>query len=336
MRPSVSLVVPGRDAARTLRRCLDAVVPLLTAGELSEILFVDDGSSDGSAELAAAYPVRVLASGGGGPGRARNVGWRAATGKLVWFLDADCVASGEALRRLLSAFDDPRVAAAGGGYENVFPKRLLPTLIDEEIRQRHAAAAPEVDYLGSYHLIVRRRVLEAEGGFDEEYLNGPGLPGAEDADLSYRLAARGWRLRLDPESRVAHHHPTRLAAYLRAQRLHGFWGVRLYRRHPRRGPSNSYSGWLDHLQPPLALGAVALLPLALAARAARRPLGLVLTGLVAAQIPMTLAIVRRTGEPRHLAFLPLGVARAVARAAGMARALVGLAVPGVRPPRRSR
>ena len=94
---AVSLVVPGRNAAATLRPCLESVVPLQESGELREILFVDDGSTDDTAELVRRYPVRSIASPGRGPGAARNLGWRAASSPWVWFIDSDCVAEPDAL-----------------------------------------------------------------------------------------------------------------------------------------------------------------------------------------------------------------------------------------------
>ena len=141
----------------------------------------------------------------------------------------------------------PEVGGVGGSYSNAVADSLLARLIHAEIRERHLRAtaggtvAGDVDYLGSFNVLYRRALLDEVGGFDESWVNGPGAPGAEDADLSYRIAALGRRLRLRADARVAHHHPVSLGSYLRAQRLHGFWGVRLYRRHPARGRKNSYS-----------------------------------------------------------------------------------------------
>lgn len=88
----VSLVIPAKNSAGILGRVLDAAMALQNAGEISEILVVDDGSTDKTAEVVARHPVRLLTTGGLGPGGARNVGWRAARHDLVWFIDSDCVA----------------------------------------------------------------------------------------------------------------------------------------------------------------------------------------------------------------------------------------------------
>jgi glycosyltransferase involved in cell wall biosynthesis len=187
----VTLVIPGRNAARTLCPCLDAVAPLLEARELEEIIFVDDGSADDTAAVAAGYPVRVVPGAGTGPGYARNLGWRAARTPLVWFIDSDCVAEPDALGLLLQQLADPKAAGASGSYGNMRPDSLLACLIHEEIVERHRRMPGDVDYLASYNVLYRRDVLEHVGGFDEGNFNEPGAPGAEDIELLFRLHDAG-------------------------------------------------------------------------------------------------------------------------------------------------
>jgi GT2 family glycosyltransferase len=235
---------------------------------------------------------------------------------VVWFIDSDCVAFPDALRLLLDRLREPGVAGGGGSYANVNEASLLACLIHEEIRERHLAMPGKVDYLGSFNVVYRRSVLEQVGGFDEKNFNAPLAPGAEDADLSYRIADLGHTLRFEPASQVAHYHPVRLSAYLRTQRVHGTWGARLYYRHRKRARGNSYSRWTDHLQPPLAVAALLALP-ALGFPAAR----IVFTGLAVAvaamQAPLAVRIIRRTNQWRYALFVPLSLVRAGARGVGM-------------------
>ena len=123
--PGVSLVIPGRNCARTIGACLGAVVPILRRenSPLREIIFVDDASTDHTIDLVSRFPVRLLKSDGGGAGQARNVGWRAAQHGLIWFIDADCVSEPDALEILLPYLEDENVAGVGGS-EN---KGTLPT-----------------------------------------------------------------------------------------------------------------------------------------------------------------------------------------------------------------
>lgn len=317
----VTLVIPGRNAAATLRRCLEAVVPLLDGGEVTEIVFVDDGSTDDSAAIAAEFPVRRVAIPPSGPGAARNAGWRAAATELVWFIDADCVAEPDALSLLRPLLDEEGVVGAGGSYGNMVPESLLACLIHEEIVARHRTMGRRVDFLATFNVLYLREALEAIGGFDEAMLK------AQDADLAYRLRKAGGELGFDIRSRVGHYHPTRLWRYLRTQSAQGYWRVYLYFKHPEGMGGDAYSGWVDHLQPPLAMVCLASLPL-LAWPALRWLVALPWAALALAQLPLTSRLVAATRDARLLAFAPMGFLRAFARGIGMTRA--ALQAPGWR------
>jgi glycosyltransferase involved in cell wall biosynthesis len=317
----VTLVVPGRNAARTISNCLEAAIPLVGHDGLQEIVFVDDGSTDETPRIVERYPVRCLKLAGGGPGAARNAGWRSAETPLIWFIDADCVVEPDALRLLLPHLDASDVAGVGGSYGNIEADSWLARLIHEEIRERHLSMNADVNYLGSFNVIYRRDVLESLGGFDEEHFNGPGAPGAEDADLSYRIVAVGHRLRVEPRALTGHYHPTRLKSYLRTQRLHGYWATRLYLRHRGMARRNSYASFWDHVQPPVAVAAIAGLP-GLAAPPFRFLSPVLLLVLLLLQLPMTGRLLRRTKNWQMLWFAPLGMARAMARGIGMSHALL--------------
>jgi len=317
MTEAVTLVIPGKNASSTLRPCLDAVVPLLQRGELTEILFIDDGSTDDTKQIAASYPVRILDAPRKGPGGARNVGWRAANTPLVWFIDSDCVAEPDALQRLRPHLEDPKVAAVSGSYLNRLPDSLLACLIQAEIEDRHQRMGTEVDFLASFNVLYRRSVLELLGGFDEaDRYNAAGSPGAEDAELAYRAFAAGHRLHFDIQSKVGHYHPTRLGRYLRSQRHHGYWRVNLHLNYQGRKGHDSYSNWVDHAQPPLACLTLATLPLLIFSWTCWIPAALFLL-LWVLTLPMTFRLMKRSGRMDFLAYSPMGLVRAYARSFGL-------------------
>jgi glycosyltransferase involved in cell wall biosynthesis len=311
--PDVSLVIPGRNAGATLRACLDAVCPFLARGELREIVFVDDGSTDDTRSIAEEYPVRIVTGTGEGPGAARNRGISAADGKWIWFIDSDCVAEPDALSILLKHTHDPNVAAAGGSYGNMRPDSLLACIIHEEIIARHDRMSSDVDFLATFNVLYRHDVLNEVGGFDERFLK------AQDAELAYRVRARGYALRFDARSRVRHFHPTRLRSYLATQRDQGYWRMFLYRAYPDRMSGDSYSGLTDYAQPPLALAILALLPFSPISSMLRASLIATVILLLACQLPMARTLAPRLGLGRAAAFTFMSTLRAFARALGMAR-----------------
>ena len=321
----VSLVVPGRNCAGTIRDCLSAVVPLLENTPLGEIIFVNDGSTDDTDRIVADFPVTSLTGAGRGAGAARNIGWRAARGPLVWFVDSDCVAEPDALILLLPHLNDRKVAGAGGSYGIMTSESLLACLIHEEIVQRHLSMPPRVNFLATFNVLYRRTVLDQLGGFDERFLKG------QDAEFAWRVLEAGYELAFEINSRVKHFHPVAWRSYLRTQRQQGYWRVWLHLGHRGHAAGDAYSGLLDHLQPPLAMLVLASLPLLIVNGGWRLPVLLVLL-LLAAQVPMTWRLMWRTRRGRYLSFAAMSFLRAFWRGVGMSAAVV--AAPWALKPRR--
>ncbi|MGD2109975.1 MAG: glycosyltransferase family 2 protein [Phycisphaerae bacterium] len=312
---SVTLVIPGRNCADTIRQCLEAVVPMLDGTPLEEIIFVDDGSTDDTARIVAEFPVTCLSSGGRGPAAARNAGWRAANHPLVWFVDSDCVAEPDALTHLLPVMDDPKVGGVSGSYGIMNPESLLACLIHEEIIERHRAMPSRVDFLATFNVLYRRSVLQQVGGLDERYLKG------QDAELSFRVMAAGHDLGFVLESRVRHYHATSWQRYLRTQRQQGYWRVWLHMAHRGHAAGDSYSRLSDHAQPPLAMAALVSAPLLFCAPFRWVPL-LFAVLLALVQVPLTMRLVQRLGKPKYLMFGVMSFVRAFWRGVGLTHGMV--------------
>ena len=306
--PSVSLVIPAHNEEEVLERCLASAVPLMADNQVAEILVVDDASTDRTAEIIRSFPQVTYVSGdGGGAGSARNLGFARAQHPLIWFVDADCVIEPDALSFLRPHMDDPEVGGVSGSYGNMNEHAWLSSVIHEEIVQRHLRMDVEVNFLATFNVLYRRDILELVGGFDSTFRK------AQDAELSYRVRAAGYKLHFELRSRVRHFHEDSLLRYLQVQRQQGYYRIKMYERHPEKMAGDSYSGFLDHVQPPLAVLSASLPFLGPAAIAA--PLAWV--ALCGAPLPMTLRLLARTGDIRQLGYLPLSVIRSYARGAGL-------------------
>lgn len=248
-----SVVVPVRDGASVIGRCLEALlVQDLPAGEL-EVLVVDDGSTDATADVAAAYPgVRVLRQPPSGPAAARNRGARAARGEYVLYTDADCAPHPAWARSLLEAVERQGAVGAKGSYTTA-QRSLVARFVqvEYETRYRRMARRASIDFVDTYSAIYRRDVLTGLGGFDER------LPTAtvEDQEFSFRVAEAGHRLVFVPEAAVEHLHADTLWRYARKKFAIGYWKVGVLRAHPGKAVDDAHTPQLLKVQ--IALTALA-------------------------------------------------------------------------------
>ncbi|MBI4839073.1 MAG: glycosyltransferase family 2 protein, partial [Nitrospirae bacterium] len=130
----VSVIIPVYNRADLLPSVIKA---LLGQEYPAEIIIVDDGSTDSTAEAAKGYPVKYIYQENAGPAKARNTGWKASTGEIVCFTDSDCIPRKDWAGRLAESFVDDSIGAVGGSYDIAYPESLLSRCIHEEIKLRH-------------------------------------------------------------------------------------------------------------------------------------------------------------------------------------------------------
>jgi glycosyltransferase involved in cell wall biosynthesis len=174
-----------------------------------EIIVVDD-RPDSDRPLVVPETIRVLQSGGGGPARARNVGWRAGKAPWVVFLDDDVTLGAgwlDALRRDLDAAS-PEIGGIQGRIVVPLPSDRRPTDWERNVAGLESARWATAD------MAYRRSFLERVGGFDERF------PRAfrEDADIALRVMAHGGTLRSGTRCVVHPPRPTDRWVSVRAQR----------------------------------------------------------------------------------------------------------------------
>jgi len=227
--PIVSLIVPAYNAADSLPACLAALKNQTWPEGHGEIIVVDDGSGDATADIATKAGAVVIHIPHGGPAAARNAGVAAARGEIILFTDADCEPSPEWVERMTGPFRDPEVVGAKGTYRTR-QHSLLARLVQREyeIRYQRMARLPYIDFIDTYSAAYRRSVFNEYGGFDVAYP----IPSAEDVDLAFRIARDGHRLVFVPQGWVWHSHPTSLWRYLARKWSYGYWRALLYLHNP--------------------------------------------------------------------------------------------------------
>jgi HAD superfamily hydrolase (TIGR01662 family) len=186
MARNVSVVVPtiGRPSLDVLLDALAAAAGPRPA----ELILVDDRPSGTPLrpDRPGLPPVRVVRTGGGGPARARNLGWRTAGSEWIAFLDDDVVPDPDWYERLAADLADlpADVAGSQGRVRVPLPEDRRPTDWERGTAGLATSAWITAD------LAYRRAALAAVGGFDERF------PRAfrEDSDLALRVMATGGRL----------------------------------------------------------------------------------------------------------------------------------------------
>lgn len=257
----LTVVVCCYNGAATLGRTLDALAA--QTFNAFEVVVVDDGSSDGTSEIAMAAGARVVRHAKNrGLAAARNTGWRSARTPLVAFTDDDCRPDPTWLAELEAGWERHPDCASIGGEVTVCGEN---SLVLRYLRRNNPLQPLDADLLshdGLAHrlaLYVRRsgqpagagveksiasvvganmsfpvEVLAQAGGFDERFRFG-----GEEEDLCRRLVLSGEQLFLVPSALVQHDFEAALSDTLRHSRAYGRGNARMYLKH-RSGAPTAY------------------------------------------------------------------------------------------------
>lgn len=220
--PRISVVIPVHNCKETIGKCLDSLSRLDHTG--FEVIIVDDGSTDGTAEICESFPgVKVIRLEKGGPSRARNIGIGAARGEFVAFTDGDCLVDKRWLEELENGFSGPLIAGVGGDQKSPeddteFGKRIqrfLKTIGFVTGYIKADATMKETEHNPSCNSMYRKGVLKDVSGFDDALWPG------EDVELDLKITTQGHTLIYNPKAVVYHYRPKTYADFGRMMLRYG-------------------------------------------------------------------------------------------------------------------
>ena len=200
--PRISIIVPAYNDARNLHQCLAALRVAATPD--SEIIVVDDASTDESAAVAERAGTRVLRlPENSGPAAGRNRGVGSARGEILFFVDSDVAVAPDAVSRVLAVFDRHQDVAAVFGSYDASPN--APGVVSQYRNLLHhfvhQEGNPEASTFWAGCGAIRRAAFTQVGGFDEGLFRRPAV---EDIELGYRLRQAGHRILLDKRLQGTH------------------------------------------------------------------------------------------------------------------------------------
>jgi len=235
----ISVVIATFNRRELLRQLLDSLFVQDIGPAQVEIIVVVDGSTDGTLEmlegLDAPCRLKVFAQDNAGQAAARNLGWRAASGSVVLFLDDDLECPADLLADHLRSHGKSDNRVVFGRIETRMSGRrsLARELLSRNLRtweQRMAASMelrwPEDAYVAT-NCSVARRLLELSGGFDPAFYRA-----LEDHELGLRLWAQGAKFVYAPGAVVRHAYQKSTLTAVEDELWYGRAEVLLGQKHP--------------------------------------------------------------------------------------------------------
>jgi glycosyltransferase involved in cell wall biosynthesis len=227
--PKVSVVVATYNRADILAENIESV--LNQDGDSYEVIYVDDGSTDGTADVLSEWsgrssvPFQVLRTENVGPGPARNAGVAVARGEYVLFLDDDATVPRDWVGTMVERCVAHGCDVLCGGIDAYSIEEPVAHYLHLRMQTTLGPAVKELKAAPSGNVLIRRAAFNDVGGFSEEC-----LPAAEDWELSFRLRESGARIMYDPAVAIVHRYQSELAPALKRVRTTGAVGVYLAKR----------------------------------------------------------------------------------------------------------
>lgn len=241
--PFVSVIVPVFNEEQIVRECLVALLNVDYPANRREILVVDNGSTDRTAEIIHSFPVRYLREERRGKSFARNRGIEASTGEILAFTDPDCVVSTRWLHELVRAFEEEGVGGVGGEilpYPGKTPaERYAFRRVSHS--QKWLINHPTRPFAHAPNFAFRQEVFQQIGLFDGRFPGG----GWEDADLCWRFFRKtNFKLVHAPKAAVFHRYRTTAMDFFIMHMRYGYGLALIFAKY--RGELSW--GWRQRLQ----------------------------------------------------------------------------------------
>jgi GT2 family glycosyltransferase len=247
----VSFIIPVRNDAVRLRRCLTTIRANTPASADIEIVVADNGSTDETPDVARSFGARVLTLPSMSVAALRNRAATEARGQVLAFVDADHEIDPQWVASAIESLSPPDVAAVGAlcfaPADGTWVQRMYDAL------RGRTQGQSDVEWLGSGNMAVRRELFDKVGGFDVS------LETCEDVDLCQRLRQAGLRVRGDDRMRNVHlGDPSTLGTLYRSELWRGRDNLRVSLRY-----GLTLRGLPSVIMPLLELLCLIVIPLAL-------------------------------------------------------------------------
>lgn len=236
--PRISVVVCSYNGEDTITECCEGLQRLNYPD--FEVIVVDDGSTDRTPDIANKNGFKIIRTRNMGLSAARNEGLKAATGRIIAYIDDDAYPDRDWLRYLALMFLTTDCAGAGG--PNIPPPddgKIAACVANAPGGPTHILLSDkEAEHIPGCNMAFRKECLEAIGGFDPQF-----RVAGDDVDVCWRIQERGWWLAFSAAAVVWHHRRNSIRAYLRQQQGYSMAEALLERKWPLKYNAVGHLSW---------------------------------------------------------------------------------------------
>ena len=237
----ISVIVPVLDDLR-IEHLLKSLTNQSLPKEDYEILVVDNRGNKQIQQIVGQFPAKYIVEKQPGSYNARNAGIREASGDILAFIDADCVASPDWLKQLSVHFQDQRTGGVGGSIIKNAPTSWIEqgtrNLAEGQNGLQHIPFSPW-PFIVTGNAAFRGDLVRTLGGFDGSFESGG------DADLSWRVIHAGYEITIAPEAKIYHASRSSLSDYFRQHAKYTTGQVLLFKKYA----SQLNRRWFIHKYP---------------------------------------------------------------------------------------
>ena len=180
----LSVIIPAYNSSQYIEETLKSV--LSQTSPAYEIIVIDDGSTDNTAEIVSRYPVKLIKKTNEGPSKTRNRGIFESTGNWVAFLDSDDLWHEDKIASIKSIIEkNPNTGMLSTGFFIGNPKDGWQNIASRKLFDPDGSFFRQVyrrSFIATSSVVIKKEVLDKVGGFDSTLLI------AEDLDLWLRIA----------------------------------------------------------------------------------------------------------------------------------------------------
>lgn len=236
--PRVTVVCCTYNGKRTIRDTCEGLKNVVYPN--FEVIFINDGSTDGVEKIPAEYGFRVISTPNRGLSAARNLGYQSASGSIVAYIDDDAFPDPHWLQYLAHTFMTTKFVAVGG--PNLLPLNSNPIadcVYNSPGGPVHVLLTDTVaEHIPGCNMAFLKSGLEAINGFDTQFRIA-----GDDVDLCWRLQENVGQLGFSPAAMVWHHRRPSIKAYWRQQKNYGRAEAMLERKWPQKYNAVGHVSW---------------------------------------------------------------------------------------------